>query len=481
MAADRVRTRLVRLRAGFGSVRVRTTLVTTMAVALALLVASFLLVSLLVAQLTDTVRDSAQIQADELARVLAESEPASVSLTDDDDRLVQILDGTGTVIRTSSATVGRAPLSDVVPGDSAVISVAFDDDDYLAVATGVDRGPSYVVVVAHALDGVTESAATLRALLALGVPVLVLVLAAATWRVVGRALAPVEAIRSEVEEVSAAELHRRVPQPAAADEIGLLAATMNRMLARLEDARSRQQRFVADASHELRSPLASIRTHAEVAMSHPTRGSTADLAENVLAESLRMQHLVEDLIVLARADEQRTATQHVAVDLDDIVFAEVERLRDRSTVSLDTSRVSAGRVRGEPALLRRLVGNLLDNAVRHARSTVHITLAQTRDEVLLRIDDDGTGIPARERNRVFQRFSRLDDARTRDAGGAGLGLAIVAEVVAAHGGEIRLTDAPTGGARFEVRLPLSPTNSRPAGRGTAGSPPDFWSPGSSRG
>lgn len=443
-------------RSRFATVRVRTTLVGTAVVAVALIAGSFVLVSLLSSRLTETIRVSAQIQADQIAADLSESGITEVSLPEDDDRLVQVLDSNADVIRSSSPDLGLLPLSDVAPGNSAAIEVDFDDDGYLAVSAVADGAQGgYVVVVAHALDSVAESAGALTTLLAAGLPVLLLLLALTTWRVVGNALAPVEAIRREVDEVSAHELHRRVPQPAGGDEIALLATTMNRMLARLEAARSRQQKFVSDASHELRSPMASIRAHAEVALTHPDRATTTDLAEIVLTESLRVQQLVENLLVLARADEGRSAPQHDTVDLDDLVFREAQRLRGRSNLTLDTTRVSAGRMRGDASLLRRVVGNLLDNAERHASSRIEVSLHETGDTVLLCVDDDGDGVAPEDRTMVFQRFSRLDDARTRDAGGAGLGLAIVAEVVAGHGGTVTLTEAPNGGARFDVRLPRS--------------------------
>ncbi len=447
-----------RLRPHWGTVRVRTTLVATAAVALALLAGSVVLVSLLSSMLTDSVRASAQAQADQVAAAVGESGATRLDLPDDDDRLVQVLDGNNEVVASSSAEIGSERLAIVAPGSSTTIEVAFDDDGYLAVAAAADTSEgSYAVVVAHALDRVVESTQALTTLLAAGLPILLLLLAATTWRVVGGALAPVEAIRREVDEVSARELHRRVPQPAGTDEISRLATTMNRMLARLEAARLRQQQFVADASHELRSPLASIRAQAEVALTHPDRLPKAELAETVLAESLRVQKLVENLLVLARTDEPRSAPELESVDLDDLVLHEVQQRRGRSVAVLDTANVSAGRVQGDAALLRRVVGNLLDNAERHARSLIEITLREVGDAVLLRVDDDGAGVAAGDREAVFERFSRLDDARTRDAGGAGLGLAIVAEVVAGHRGTVSLSESAAGGARFEVRLPRSVT------------------------
>jgi len=432
-------------------------LVATAVVAAALVTGSLVLVAMLDSRLTDTVRSSAQIHADEVARALSESGVMSLRLPEDDDRLVQVLDGSNDVIRSSSPELGDVPLSVVSPGDSAPITVDFDDDEYLAVASAADTVEGqYIVVAAHALDQVADSRQALITLLAAGVPILLLLLALTTWRVVGGALAPVEAIRREVDEVTAEELHRRVPQPAGDDELSRLAATMNRMLSRLETARTRQQQFVSDASHELRSPIASIRAHAEVAAAHPDRVSTPELADTVLVESLRVQQLVENLLVLARADEWHSTPRHEPVDLDDLVFSAVQRLRGSSSIpALDTSRVSAGRVWGDAALLRRVVGNLLDNAVRHAHSRIEVALREEGESVHLRVDDDGPGVPSEDREVVFARFSRLDDARARDDGGAGLGLAIVAEVVAGHGGTVTLTESSSGGARFDVRLPRS--------------------------
>jgi signal transduction histidine kinase len=292
--------------------------------------------------------------------------------------------------------------------------------------------------------------------LAVGLPVLLLIVGAVTWWVVGRALAPVEAMRSEVERISTADLHRRVPVPAGRDEIARLAETMNRMMERLERGLARQRRFVSDASHELRSPVASIRQHVEVALAHPSDTAADELARVVLEEDLRLQRLVEDLLILARMDEGAPDGRGQVLDLDDLVFEQVDRLRTRDGLAVDTSRVSAGRVVGDRKRLERLVGNLFDNAARHARGTVAVGLAEVGDQVVLTVDDDGGGIPEGDRERVFGRFERLQDARDRDSGGAGLGLAIVGEVAVAHGGTAKAGESPLGGARFEVRLPRAP-------------------------
>jgi signal transduction histidine kinase len=234
------------------------------------------------------------------------------------------------------------------------------------------------------------------------------------------------------------------------------------MLERLEAGHVRQKRFVSDASHELRSPVASIRQHAEVAVAHPDDISTRDLASVVLTEDLRLQRLVEDLLLLARTDEQ-LVDERRPVDLDDIVFEEISRYRNDAGPTIDASRVSAGRVSGDSRSLARLTGNLIENAIRHARANVAVSLRQENDRVVLRVDDDGGGIPPHERARIWERFVRLQQARDRDSGGSGLGLAIVAEVTAAHGGTATVVDSPLGGARFEISFPADPSGHRDSG------------------
>jgi signal transduction histidine kinase len=194
-----------------------------------------------------------------------------------------------------------------------------------------------------------------------------------------------------------------------------------------------------------------------VAQAHPDRTTVGALAETVAAENLRVERLVDDLLLLTRADEHTLQLQQRPVDLDDLVFEEAHRLRDATSVRVDTSRVSAGRVSGDRAALWRALRNLGDNAVRHAASQVAFALNVQDGAVVLDVDDDGQGIAVADRQRVFERFVRLDAARARDAGGSGLGLAIVAEVVAAHHGTISIGNSGLGGARFEVRLPAIDT------------------------
>jgi signal transduction histidine kinase len=288
--------------------------------------------------------------------------------------------------------------------------------------------------------------------LALTVPAVVFVLGVLTWWLIGRVLRPVDTMRAQMAEITASNLGGRIPEPGTGDEIDRLARTMNETLARVEDAVRHQQRFVADASHELRSPLTRIRTELEVDLSLPDAAADPIATErSVLDETIGLQRLVDDLLHLARSDAAATEFVGVSVDLDDIVLGETRRVAERGQVVVDSRRVSAANVTGVPSQLTRAIQNLLDNAERHASTTVTVTLAETDGLARLTVSDDGAGIAADKRGEVFERFTRLDEARTRDAGGTGLGLAITRDIVERHGGTIRLADEPT--TTFVVELP----------------------------
>ncbi|GAB3136500.1 hypothetical protein GCM10027290_00340 [Micromonospora sonneratiae] len=298
-------------------------------------------------------------------------------------------------------------------------------------------------------------------------PLAVLFVAVVAWYATGRALRPVEAIRREMAEVSVHQLDRRVPVPRSGDEIEKLARTTNATLDRLERAHRRQQQFVADASHELRSPLASLRTGLEVALAHPDRVDWPRTAQRSLLDVQRLQDLTADLLLLASHDA--TAVPETLVDLAALAWEQVaERQRDsghRPTADGTADGPGfrcvtdgAALVRGNSGQLDRLLRNLLDNAARHARTTVTVTV-RTDDPpggdpaVVLEVHDDGSGIPVAERQRVFERFTRLDDARARDSGGSGLGLTIARDVAQRHGGTLLVVDSDVG-ALLVTRLPL---------------------------
>ncbi len=443
----------VRRRRPTTSVRARTTLAAAVVVGLAFTVGGIVLVTIMRRTLTSELRDAARREARDIAAVLASGGDPVLS-RGGEDQVVQIIDRTGRVVDASSNARDLAPL-DVAAGSSAEVDLVVDEDPFLVVAEAwaTAEGPA-TVVVGRTIDDVNEAVRLVIQLLSVGLPVLLVIVGAVTWRLVGRALRPVDDIRTEVESIAtAADLARRVPDPPGDDEIARLARTMNEMLGRLERSQIRQRRFVADASHELRSPVASIRQHVEVAAAHPGRTSVEELATIVNEENLRVERLVADLLVLARVDEGAANRPTTAVDLDDLAFDEARRLRESSGLRISTERVSAGRVAGDAEALRRVLRNLGDNASRHARSAVELTLRESADAVVLTVEDDGPGIAPEEREHVLERFVRLDDARSRHRGGAGLGLAIVRELMALHGGSVSIGASALGGTSVELRLP----------------------------
>jgi signal transduction histidine kinase len=303
------------------------------------------------------------------------------------------------------------------------------------------------------------AAAAVDRTLEIGVPIAAVLVACLTWVVAGRVLRPVEAIRAELADITSGDLDRRVPVPRSDDEIHRLAVTTNATLDRLALAAEQQRRFVADAAHELRSPLAGLRNELEVAAAHPDPASWPATAATALRSAKRLQTLTDDLLMLARAEHPATVPTGHLVDLGALVC---EQVAEREYLDPTGPRFTADEpatpveVLGEEPLLGRLLRNLLDNAAQHAERAVTVSLRPGRDSVTLEVTDDGPGIPAADRERVFGRFTRLDDDRSRDHGGAGLGLAIVAGVAARHGGQVHIADSERG-ARVIVRLPTTPT------------------------
>ncbi|HYH31873.1 MAG TPA: ATP-binding protein [Pseudonocardia sp.] len=465
------------LRARMG-VRVVSALSAAVVVALALMVAGAALVLLVQQSLRTSVRAEAEQQAQLITNRLAgnwegesneNAREAISALTRESDDLAQVLVEYGgnsedvdrnIVIEAGTDPVGRdAAISDIWPdvGDTVVVpntpvrTVDGTIVDAVLVASGTESDNRHVVLLyAAPLTGVDHATDTVLFYLLWGVPLLIVVAGVTTYLFSGRALRPVEAIRTQVAAMTEKDLAQRVPVPPARDEVGRLAETMNAMIARLQDAQGVQRRFVADASHELRSPLATIATGLEL-MQNATvdRGTVTALR----GETTRLNKLVEGLILLARADERGLQPRRDEVDLDEV--AEGERGRPADGAVVAEVRAMPVRVVGDRGQLARVVRNLVDNARRHARSRVLVTVGRQDDTAVIEVSDDGPGVPPADRARVFERFVRLDDARARSDGGSGLGLAIVSEVVAAHGGTVEVADAPGGGALFRVRLPAA--------------------------
>ncbi|MFF8098206.1 sensor histidine kinase [Streptomyces sp. NPDC016640] len=320
-----------------------------------------------------------------------------------------------------------------------------DAEDYRFAAVDVrtlDRGRLTVHAGAPLAAEHGAVATSLTAML-IGLPLLLGVVAGVTWLVTGRALRPVEGIRREMAAITASEdLARRVPEPATHDEVARLARTTNETLAALEASVERQRRFVADASHELRSPIASLRTQLEVAAAHP---ELLDL-DGAVEDTVRLQRLAADLLLLARLDAgERPADARV-----DLAALAREEAAGRTGVTVDAEPAEVSGSRGQ---LGRVLANLLDNARRHARERVTVTVRREGAWAVLGVADDGEGVAEADRERIFERFVRLDAARSRDDGGAGLGLAIARDVAVRHGGTLTAGAAPGGGALFELRLP----------------------------
>jgi signal transduction histidine kinase len=463
MAPDERRGRIT------ATVRFRITALATVAVAAVLAATAVGLVAVQRRALTDSLDESLAGEAQALAARVEDGDGAAGDGTDDgavtaptvdDDAVAQVVVG-GDVVAASRPELERQPLAPTPDGTSAsrtVDAVPGGEGAFRVVSQRLDSevaGAATVVHVAAPLDDVNESTSLLARSLALAVPGITALLAALVWALAGRTLRPVEAIRSEVARIGATDLRRRVPVPPGDDEVGRLARTMNAMLERVENATERQRRFVGDASHELRTPLARIRSEIEVDLTHPGSADLADTHRSVLEEAIGMQRLVDDLLLLARADTDGRDGELAPTRLDAVVAAEVARARRGSPVALDAGSLTAVTVASDPPELRRVVANLLDNATRHAHSRVLVTVTDDGGAAQLTVTDDGPGVPADQAERIFERFARLDAARSAADGGTGLGLAIAREIAERHRGTLVLDTGHRGGARFVLRLPTA--------------------------
>jgi signal transduction histidine kinase len=404
----------------FRSARLRITAVATLVVALVLAAAAAFSVRSQRDALTDVIDDRVTQRVDDIAAQVVEGTiPDPLAREYDDDGLAQLVDSQGVVVAASPNIEDEPAISHPPPKGtrqhlSSVDDLPFGDADFRLLARRIEApDETFVLYVAGELDDVNESVAVLTRNLALAFPLVLALVAGIIWLVVDRALRRVEA------------------------------------------ANDRQRRFLADASHELRSPLTGIRAELEIDLAHPERRDLVATQRNVLEETIRLQRLVDDLLYLARSDAGAATPRRDEVDLDGIVLEEASAVQGRGKVDVDAGGVSGAQVVGDGDQLGRAVRNLLDNAERHARSRVTITLAESNGEAVLTIADDGSGIAPDQLTRVFERFARVDEARGRDQGGSGLGLAITHDIVRRHGGAVTVegNGAEGGGARFVVRLP----------------------------
>ncbi|MEU5688829.1 two-component sensor histidine kinase [Streptomyces venezuelae] len=467
----------------FGSVRARATLGASLVVALALVAAGAAVLLSLRTNLTDQAGSRADSAARKVAsQLLTVRSFGDLDLPDDDDQPVQVVDGDGRLVAATEdlQKISGTGVDQVRPGRGGAGAKEDDgdggdgedeeiDDDtkytngsatidgesaeyrFAAVEVSSAKG-DFTVHAGSSLASEKSAVSTALTSMLIGLPLLLAVVAGVTWLVTRRALRPVAAITAEMSAITASEdLARRVPEPDTHDEIARLARTTNETLTALQTSVERQRRFVADASHELRSPIASLRTQLEVGAAHP---ELLDV-DGAVEDTVRLQELAADLLLLARLD---AGEKPGAGRVDLAAFAREElsqRTRDHVEVHAD---LKSAEVAGSRGQLARVLNNLLNNAQRHARSRVTVTTRSDGAWAVLEVADDGSGVPESERERIFERFVRLDDARTRDEGGAGLGLAIARDVAVRHGGTLKVREAPSGGALFELRLP-SPQSS----------------------
>lgn len=443
-------------------IRQRSVLVAVVVVLIALLVGGSGLLFLLQQNLDRSAQATADARATEVADLVRTDglRDAASTLSEESrsGQFVQIVDDAGLVVGSSSQLVAGQPMSTQRPRAGETLTRELDLDglgvggDWLVVAQGVSAAAQvYVVQVAIPTGVQRETVQTVAIFLLAATPLLLIFVAAAVWFLVGRALRAVEQIRGEVATIDARRLASRVQVPATRDELAALATTMNSMLDKLETSHRSQRTFVSDASHELRSPLATLTTATELAVRSDEITRTR-LLGTICDELLRMRILVDNLMTLARADAQGLVDRREDVDLDDLVDAEVQRLRATSLHTVIVH-LDPARVQGDPQQLTQALRNLVDNAARHAHSHIRLTLTAAEGMATVWVDNDGEIIAPQDRERIFERFVRLDQSRTRDEGGSGLGLAISRSTAESHGGTLDVGDAPDGWCRFQLTVP----------------------------
>lgn len=451
--------------AGLG-VRSRATGVAVLVVAVAFAAGTYGLLGLTSNRIESSITEAAVARADSVVALLAADAVVDPLPGRDPELLAQIVGPGGEVVAADRAIAGIPPLVSVelaVGGDQVLIR---DDilEGYENEAAGLeDQGPYAVavrgvalpdgpgtVLVAASLEDAAQARNAVLPLLGIGLPLLLILVGVTVWLLTGRALRPVAEMSLEAGRISALALDRRLPYPAARDELFRLAETLNDMLDRLETSAIKRTRFVADASHELKSPLAAMRTMVDVATAEGA--GDAELIGDIDQEIERMQLLVTDLLFLARHDETQVPARLEEVDLDQVVLSALPG--GISEARIDTSGITPARILGDPDVIWQLIRNVVDNALRHASSIVWVETVERDGRAVALVSDDGDGIPAAEADRIFERFVRLDESRTRDTGGSGLGLAVARTIARDHGGDLVVAEPRHEGATFEAWFPL---------------------------
>jgi signal transduction histidine kinase len=448
------------------SLRARLTSVATILVAGALAAGAILLSAAVQRSLITAVDEAARQRAADVALLIDTGRLPDPIPVEAGTPLVQVVDAGDRVVAASPGGDRLVPI--LLPEDVAAVRagesrrldgsrLGMAGELYVVGAAAGDEADPLTILVARSLGEVEDATRVVRVVLFAAAPLLVGAFAVACWLLVGQALRPVAALRRGAEDITTTRGHRRLPVPVAEDEVHRLAVTLNDMLDRLERSSARQRTFVSDAAHELRSPLAAIRTQLEVARAHPADADWDQTSTDALADVERLSRLVDDLLVLARADEA-PRRRFEPVDLAQLADDVVARY-ESSTVRVRRVGAASVPLTGDVDALGRIASNLIDNAVRHAASAVTVDVAVADGGMAaLTVTDDGPGIPAADTERVFDRFTRLDEARSRDAGGTGLGLPIVRELVRIHGGTVGLENNQPG-LRAVVHLPITAPDS----------------------
>jgi signal transduction histidine kinase len=444
------------------SIRARLTLIFVFAIAVILTFTGIALVNLVHRSLLTQAANQIDAVIEQTQIGFATAHPVTLSMQG--DVVVQVTNDSGTKVWAASSAIAGAPvLARAVVSFSAssglgvrylrtpvTRSTVSELSSGVVASITTKRGQG--LIFGYVYGGpIQHSVRVLLASLLISFPLLLLMSGGLIWLGIGLALAPVEAIRRRVDAIAAEDLTQRVPVTGGDDEIARMARTVNEMLARLESASRFQQEFVSNASHELRSPLTTLLATTERATTDPTNANWPEVADVVMREGRRLDGIIGDLFWLARHDENHLDVESVEVDFDDLLYEEASRVRSMSELSVDTSAVAPTRVLGDPTMFKRMIRNVVDNAMRYAQSELRFDSHYESDDALIVVSDDGEGIDVAESARFFERFTRADSARSRRSGGTGLGLAIVTEIALRHGGSARFVEVESG-SRIELRV-----------------------------
>ncbi|MEV4359929.1 ATP-binding protein [Nonomuraea sp. NPDC049625] len=443
------------------SIRARLTTVATLAAAVVFTITAAITLATAPANLRGAVQTRLELAVRRVAGELESGEFHTVLQTPSRVQLLQVVSARGNVIATSPGASNiptlmrfRADQPEKIYTTELTLSPHLTEPEahYLVMALKVSSPIGVTTVYgAASLTDVDKALKWVEVLMFLGIPLILLSVAGIAWAVVGAALRPVERVRAEMAEITGQDLSRRVPVPDTGDEITDLATTTNHTLDRLERTVETQRRFVADASHELRSPISALRAQLEVASAYPDETDWRATGEQALAAADRLTGIIDELLMLARLDAGAVGERRV-VDLVRVAEEQVNR-RAGGRVPIVADLCVSAPVYGSPLQLDRLLTNLLDNATRHAATRIDLEVAVDGDKVTVTVTDDGDGIPPQDRERVFERFTRLAPARAKDKGGSGLGLALCRDIAAAHDGTLSLADHSPG-ARFVAVFPV---------------------------